>query len=125
MGFRWSGFLFLLLVLCGGTSLTAGEIVIDGDEEVRTLHCDGDTVRVSGNENRITLLGRVAKLVVSGHENEVRVEAVGAITVSGFDHRVVWERGIGKDTPVVSNLGQGCTVEQGPVREKGGGTADG
>lgn len=38
VGFRLAGLLFLLFAGCGGNFLRAGEIVFDGNEEIRALH---------------------------------------------------------------------------------------
>ena len=48
------------------------DITIDGNNDHRTIDCQGNTVTVNGNSNRLLLRGTCTKLVINGNENTVR-----------------------------------------------------
>ncbi|MGI4873597.1 MAG: DUF3060 domain-containing protein [Janthinobacterium lividum] len=48
------------------------DVTIDGNLAHRTIECQGNTVTVNGNSNRLILRGPCTKLVLNGSDNTVR-----------------------------------------------------
>ena len=110
-----------LLVLCFGVKgLEAKKIVINGNEEEKTLQCAGDEVVVSGNGNIVKIKGECSRLYVPGNENTVKVQAVGAIDTPGNENRVIWEKALEGSKPSISNLGTDNTIKKAATRMKDG-----
>lgn len=66
-----------------------------------TLLLNREPLTVSGNGNDVFVRGNCSRLTVSGSENIVHIESVGAIIVSGNHNEVVWRTG----NPSVNNMG--------------------
>ena len=88
-------------------------ITITGNDYRESVECSGQDVVVSGLHNSIDLQGSCASLSVTGLGNDVQVDAVKVITVTGKNNRVAWEQGDGGRSPVVNNTGTNNLVERG------------
>lgn len=98
-----------------GTVVDSGDgtLEISGSGSKETHRCGPNTeVDISGASNVVTLTGECKRVSVSGSSNEVKVEAVGSIDVTGTSNNVTWKRGLGKAKPKVSRTGIGNKVSQ-------------
>ncbi|WP_145009968.1 DUF3060 domain-containing protein [Mycobacterium marseillense] len=82
---------------------------VAGVNENRTIACNENIVSVSGVSNTVTITGHCASLSVSGVQNAVSIEAVEAITASGFNNKVTYHSG----APKISNSGDSNVVAPG------------
>jgi hypothetical protein len=111
--------IFVLVVLCFSIwGLDAKKIVIDKNELIKTIHCDGDEVIVNGNENELTIKGECSRLYVPGNKNIINVEAVAVIDTPGNKNTVTWEEGIDGKKPSISNLGTKNRIKKGAADEE-------
>jgi hypothetical protein len=97
----------------GATETDGNRIEVTGTDETSTHKCSpGTEVEITGASNTVTLTGECKSVTVNGSSNKVKVEAVGAITVTGSDNAVTWKRGHGKSKPKVSRTGVSNKVSQ-------------
>ncbi|RKG91553.1 DUF3060 domain-containing protein [Corallococcus sp. CA049B] len=108
-----------MMVACAFGPMTAvaqeasGNIDITGNDETATHACaPGSTVEITGNANTVTLTGECKSVTVNGTDNKVKVEATGAISVTGNSNSVTWKRGLGKSKPKISRTGTDNKVTQ-------------
>lgn len=85
------------------------QLSVAGINENRTIACNDNIVSVSGVSNTVTITGHCASLSVSGVQNAITIEAVEAISASGFNNKVTYRSG----TPKISNSGDSNVVTQG------------
>ena len=85
---------------------------VENRGETGTVHCRGRNVSVSGKRNQITLQGDCPFIEVSGDENELQIESVGEISLSGDDNRLSWQRSSRGSAPAVGDDGDGNRVER-------------
>jgi hypothetical protein len=111
--------IFVLMVFCFSIwGLDAKEIVIDKNEQTKTIHCDGDDVIVRGNQNDLMIKGECNRLYVPGNKNIIYVEAVAKIDTPGNKNTVTWEKGIDGKKPSISNLGTKNKIKKAEVDEE-------
>jgi hypothetical protein len=84
---------------------TATLVFADNREE-RTVDCDGRTVEVVGNRNRLRLRGSCAGLRVSGNDNVVEVDLSPIIATTGNENTVRYRDLIDGARPKVANTGR-------------------
>ncbi len=114
---KW--FIIAFIVLClNFLGLEAKTIVINDNEEEKTIQCQGDEVVVNGNGNILKIKGECSKLSVRGNENTVRVQAVASIEALGNENRITWETGVNGTKPSISNLGTDNTVKKVSAQKK-------
>ncbi|MBZ4418463.1 DUF3060 domain-containing protein [Myxococcus sp. RHSTA-1-4] len=90
-----------------------GTIEVTGSGETSTHRCTPSTeVQVTGASNTVTLTGECKSITVSGSGNNVKAEAVRAITVEGTANTVTYKRGHGKSKPKVTRTGVNNKVTQ-------------
>ncbi|EPX55614.1 hypothetical protein D187_009225 [Cystobacter fuscus DSM 2262] len=90
-------------------------IEISGVGAKETHRCSSKTeVDISGSDNEVTLTGDCKRVSVSGAGNTVKVEAVGAIDVTGANNTVTWKKALGAKKPKVSRDGANNKVTQAP-----------
>jgi hypothetical protein len=102
-------------VKVGGLTVETNDsasIIINGSNQTRTIKCEGDSVRVNGSNNDLRLRGECGKVNVIGFYNTMKIEAVAVISLLGSHNDVAWERGVGRNTPRISNLGSYNDIEQ-------------
>ncbi|RKH88981.1 DUF3060 domain-containing protein [Corallococcus sp. AB045] len=116
---RKLGTAVFMMVACAFGPMTAvaqegtGNIDITGNDETATHACTpGSTVEITGTDNTVTLTGECKSVTVNGTDNKVKVEATGAISVTGNSNSVTWKRGLGKSKPKVSRTGTDNKVTQ-------------
>ncbi len=66
----------------------------------------------SCNNDTVTATGDCATVRVSGNQNTVQVDLVGAIEALGNSNTITWKRGPGGHDPSVSNPGNGNAVRK-------------
>jgi hypothetical protein len=83
----------------------------------QTLECQNGRVDLLGSGNRLTLLGTCQQVRVAGSANQVWVERVTSIEVTGSASTVNWQDGPDDSgtEPAVSVLGVDSSVTQGPL----------
>ncbi len=87
---------------------TGGVLSVDGVERIVRHTCDAAharTVRVNGTDNRVILTGACDAVIVSGTDNDVKVESVGRIVVDGVDNKISYRQGLGGKPPTVQKTG--------------------
>jgi hypothetical protein len=82
-----------------------------------TIECQDGTVDLLGSGNRLTLVGTCAQVRVAGSANQVWVQRVTSIEVTGSASTVTWQDGPDDSgtEPAVSVLGVNSSVTQGPL----------
>ncbi|WP_141120254.1 DUF3060 domain-containing protein, partial [Mycobacterium malmoense] len=85
------------------------QVTISGMGENRTFACNDNVVNVTGVSNTVVITGHCASLAVSGVQNDITVDAVDGIEVSGLGNKVTYHSG----TPKVSNTGSANVVQRG------------
>jgi hypothetical protein len=78
-----------------------------------TFACSNRTVTISGSAKAVTLTGTCAAVSITGDHDTVHIAAVGAITVTGSDDKVIWLSGPSGDSPTVHSSGTGNTISHG------------
>ena len=98
------------------------DIEITKGDQTATMDCSGKDVRVSSDDNKLTLRGVCDKLTVQGddniitalHFNEVEVDGddniltvdtVAKIAADGDDNTITWKTGPAGKAPDISNKG--------------------
>jgi hypothetical protein len=87
-------------------------IVISDNGRTETIDCDGGSVSVDGNFNKLSLTGECQSVEVNGNSNVLRVQAAAAISTAGNFNTVTWSRGVGGRDPKLSNLGTGNKISR-------------
>lgn len=85
------------------------QVTISGMGENRTFACNDNVVNVTGVSNTVVITGHCASLAVSGVQNDITVDAVDGIEVSGLGNKVTYHSG----SPKVSNTGSANVVQRG------------
>jgi len=77
--------------------------------------CKGeDSIAITGDRNSLTVTGECGALEVSGSGNQVTIESVGAIRISGNNNDVRYERALnGKPRPTSKVKGAANSVRRG------------
>lgn len=74
---------------------------------------DGKDVLLSGNDNKLTFKGTIGKILITGKDNDITIETVNKITVSGNGNFVSWEKSTNaKGKPVVEDKGGYNNIEK-------------
>jgi Protein of unknown function (DUF3060) len=90
-----------------------GDVVkISGMNQRLSYECKDRSYSVEGTSNTVTLSGQCQSLRVTGTTNQVDVESVATINVSGIRNRVTWERGVNNKRPTISNSGINNTISE-------------
>ena len=76
----------------------------------RPFDCRGRSVTVTGNNQRLTLTGSCAAVLVKGNRNTVQVGRVGSISIQGSGNRVTWVSAISGAKPLLRLSGSGNVV---------------
>lgn len=75
----------------------------DFDEEVQV---DGQEVLISGNNNKLTIKGKATTLVITGKDNDIVIESVNDIVITGNGNFVSWEKSqLHSGKPTVKDTG--------------------
>ena len=53
---------------------------------------DGKDLLISGNDNKLTIIGKINKVFISGNNNDITIVAVNEIEVTGNGNFVSWEK---------------------------------
>jgi len=76
----------------------------------RPVDCRGRSVTVTGNNQRLTLTGSCAAVLVKGNRNTLQVSRVGSISIQGSGNRVTWVSAISGAKPLLRLSGSGNVV---------------
>jgi len=89
------------------------KLILSGTGESATYPCNGREVEVeeSTTASRYTLTGECKKLVVDGVSNEINIEKVGEIAVSGTSNKVIYSEGLNGKKPKITKSGTSTSVE--------------
>lgn len=118
--FYFSLTLPLLLLLLGNTYLPPGiePIIISEDSKHITIEADGENVLVTGSNNQIEILGNVVNLRITGNYNDVDIDTIKSIEITGHYNFVAWRYGpdAHKEPTVVdkggyNNVGKRYTID--------------
>ena len=91
-------------------------LVINGNEEKKTIDAAGRDVTINGNHNQVVLTGECHALTVSGNDNSVVLDGVASISLPGNRNQVVWAKAVTGETPQITDLGNGNRLARQPVR---------
>lgn len=79
------------------------EISVEGVGRQLELRCEGgEQVRIDGTDHRIALEGECGGLELTGSGNQVRLEAVASIRVTGVSNTVAYRRAVAAKSPRTS-----------------------
>lgn len=79
---------------------------IDSNNIEKEISLQGENVLLSGSNNKITIKGIVGKISITGKDNDVYIETVNHITVSGNGNFVSWEKSTNANgKPVIVDKG--------------------
>jgi hypothetical protein len=67
---------------------------ITGSDVKAIYTCNGHNVKITGNNDFLTLTGSCPNVHVGGSNNYVVIQKVGTLTVSGNNNRVKWVKGL-------------------------------
>lgn len=83
---------------------------LDGVGQVLGRECGGgDTIKVTGSNNQVSLYGECASLEVVGSGNSVHADALQSVIVSGTGNQIFWKTG---SAPKFSQTGTGNSLLQ-------------
>lgn len=90
-----------------------GKLILSDTSKNETYPCQGREVELDDDTvaNTINLTGECKKLTVKGVSNEVKVEKVGEIVVSGVSNKVYYGEGLNAKKPKISKSGTDTVVE--------------
>ncbi len=94
--------------------LSSGErlIVVEGNEQTRTVDCHDNDVELRGSGNRVTLRGKCRRVAVKGDRNTVTVDATLAIDNAGNNNDFKWKDVIKGQPPKISTRGTSNNFEK-------------
>ena len=100
------------VVGAGGASTGGRRIIINDDNVVRRIQCDGETdIALNGNDCKLTLEGDCHALAIQGDANRADVlGAIESISVLGDNNLVTWSADANSTRPRVQNLGDDNVV---------------
>ncbi|WP_161880791.1 DUF3060 domain-containing protein [Deinococcus alpinitundrae] len=76
----------------------------------RSVDCRGRSVTISGDNQRLTLTGSCASVILKGNRNTLQVSRVGSISIQGSGNRVLWTSAISGAKPLLRLSGSGNVV---------------
>lgn len=82
----------------------------DNNKEEEVL-VDGKDIILSGNNNRLTFKGTISKILITGKDNDITIESVNQITISGNGNFVSWEKS-SNGKPVIQDKGGYNNIER-------------
>lgn len=104
------------------------EIVINTNDERRTINCGGGEVAVTGSDNNLTLRNRCTLVVaggdntisvedgqeikIAGSDNKVSIQTARIIKVSGSNNHVTWTKGGNGEKPEIADVGSHNVISQ-------------
>ena len=83
------------------------QIEIEETGATKTIDCTGQDVLVGGSENHLVLKGKVGKLTIQGSTNQITVDNVSTVDISGVENKV----GYRGPLPKIKNPGNENTVQ--------------
>lgn len=83
------------------------QLEIEETGATKTIDCTGQDILVGGSENHLTLKGKVGKLIIQGSTNQITVDNVSVVEISGVENKV----GYRGQLPKVKNPGNENTVQ--------------
>jgi hypothetical protein len=81
-------------------------LVVEDNQETKTLDAQGQDLTVTGNRNKITVTGECHALTISGDFNSVNVAAVASISLSGHGNEVADQKAVDGEKPQITSAGQ-------------------
>jgi Protein of unknown function (DUF3060) len=82
---------------------------ITGSDIKAVYTCNNHKVKITGNNDYLTLTGSCPNVHVAGSNNYVIIQKVGTLTVSGNNNRVKWIKGL-HGNPKTSISGNSNTI---------------
>ncbi len=87
-------------------TVSADAIKFEGSDKEEEIKADGKDIHISGNGNKLTITGSAAHVLITGKDNDIAIQSVNEITVTGNGNFVSWEKtGNGNAKPVVQDKG--------------------
>ena len=72
----------------------------------KEITLNGQDVLISGNDNKITIKGLIGKITITGKDNDLVIESVNQIIISGNGNFVSWEKtSNGNQKPNITDKG--------------------
>jgi hypothetical protein len=84
-------------------------VIVNGQNESRSIVCDMNDVTVNGLTNRVDIRGHCGTVTVTGMKNHVSLDVADAITASGMNNIVTYRAG----APVIDTGGTSNIIEPG------------
>lgn len=98
-----------------GTALAEGPQVYEQSDSQQGLTLNNVKLTVAGNNNTLVILGTSPALVVTGSGNNIKIQSVDQIEVSGGNNTIVWSAAVSQDLPAIKDIGKGNNISSGPV----------
>jgi hypothetical protein len=64
-------------------------IIINDNNQTRTLTCNGNSITINGNDNTVTLLGSCGAVTIRGNNNWVSIQLATSVTNTGNNNIIV------------------------------------
>ena len=97
----------------GPMTLSPDAIKYTDSNKEEEIIIDGKDVVLSGNDNKLTFKGTIGKILITGKDNDITIETVNKITVSGNGNFVSWEKSTTTNgKPVVEDKGGYNNIEK-------------
>lgn len=90
-----------------------GKLVLSDTGKVAVYPCNGREVEIEepATANDYTLTGECKKLTVNGVSNKIKVDKVGAISVTGVSNKIAYGEGLNNQKPPIKKSGTDNSVE--------------
>lgn len=93
--------------------LTEDPLILSNTSEFKTIPCNGREIEIlkDATSNTFKLTGECKKITVDGVSNEITVDKVGEIVVTGTSNKVIYGEGIDGKKPKISKSGISTSVD--------------
>ncbi|MBN2693810.1 DUF3060 domain-containing protein [bacterium] len=88
------------------------DLIINDDNQTKTLECNHGEPVVNGNNNNVTFKGACKEIIVNGENNKVSLEKIKSIVVNGDKNSVTWVESCKGGKPAILNNGNKNSVKQ-------------
>ncbi len=89
-----------------------GALRVLTDDTRRTIPCEGRTIAVLGSRNTLALEGRCPTVRVSGDDNEITIARVDRLEATGVRNRLTWTTSSTEAGPRVVNTGKDNVISR-------------
>ena len=93
--------------------VAADAIKFENSNKEEELSVDGKDILISGSNNKLTIIGNVGKILITGKDNDISIVAVNEIVITGSGNFVSWEKTNSSSVkPIIQDKGGYNNVEK-------------